>query len=111
MPTLTIDVVSSDEGPILLRVGGELDWGTAQSLQQAIERHLAEGHSVVLDVRQLEFIDSTGLSVLLKAKHRASRLTIDFRVGGHRGPVTDVMTRTGTLLWLTSPSGSPAGPE
>ena len=59
MPALTIDVVSSDEGPVLLRVGGELDWGTAEGLRLRIERLLAGGRSVVLDVRQIEFIDST----------------------------------------------------
>ena len=100
---LSIDVVSSDEGPVLLRVAGELDWGTAEALQLTIERELAEGRAVVLDVRHLEFMDSTGLSALLRAKHNASLLTLDFRVEGHRGAVAHVMQRTGTLPWPTAP--------
>jgi anti-anti-sigma factor len=111
VPALTIDVASSAEGPVLLRVGGELDWGTAEELRLTIEGLLAGGRSVVLDVRQLEFIDSTGLAVMLKAKCSASLATIDFRVEGHRGPVADVMARTGTLQWLTSPPPSPSGAE
>jgi anti-sigma B factor antagonist len=100
---LSIDVVSSDTGPVLLHVSGELDWGTAEALQLTIERVLAEGRAVVLDVRHLEFMDSTGLSALLRAKHSASLLTLDFRVEGHQGAVASVMRRTGTLPWLTPP--------
>ena len=100
---LSIDVVSSDEGPVLLHVSGELDWGTVEALQLTIERVLAEGRAVVLDVRHLDFMDSTGLSALLRAKHSASRLTLDFHVEGHHGAVASVMQRTGTLPWLTSP--------
>ena len=48
-------------------------------------------------------MDSTGLSALLRAKHNASLLTLDFRVEGHRGAVAHVMQRTGTLPWLTAP--------
>jgi anti-sigma B factor antagonist len=111
VPALTIDAVSSDQGPVLLRVGGELDWGTTEALQSTIERLLAEGRSIVLDVRRLEFMDSSGLSALLKAKHRASMLMIDFRVAGHHGPAADLMARTGTLPFLTGPSRLPAGAE
>ena len=103
MTPLSIDVVTSDEGPVLLHVSGELDWGTVEALQLTIERALTEGRGVVLDVRHLQFMDSTGLSALLRAKHSASRLTLDFRVEGHQGAVASVMARTGTLPWLTSP--------
>jgi anti-anti-sigma factor len=103
MTPLSIDVVSSDEGPVLLLVSGELDWGTVEALQLTIERELAKGRGVVLDVRHLVFMDSTGLSALLRAKHNASRLTLDFRVEGHQGAVASVMERTGTLPWLTTP--------
>ena len=80
MTALSIDVVSSDKGPVLLHVAGELDWGTVETLQLTIERELAKGRAVVLDVRHLEFMDSTGLSALVRAKHSASLLTLDFRV-------------------------------
>ena len=103
MTPLSIDVVSSDNGPVLLHVSGELDGGTVEALQLTIERLLFEGRAVVLDVRHLEFMDSTGLSALLRAKHSASLLTLDFRVEGHQGTVASVMRRTGTLPWLTAP--------
>ena len=88
---------------MLLHVAGELDWGTVEALQLTIERVLAEGRAVVLDVRHLEFMDSSGLSALLRAKHGASLLTLEFRVEGHHGAVASVMKRTGTLTWLTAP--------
>jgi anti-anti-sigma factor len=99
--SLHIDVVSSDEGPVLLRLSGELDWGSAEALRLTIEHAFAEGRSVVLDVGHLHLMDSTGLGALLRAKHHALLSTLDFRVEGHHGAVASVMSRTGTLAWLT----------
>jgi anti-anti-sigma factor len=101
VPPLNIDVVSSDEGPVMLRLSGDLDWGSADALQRLIERAFADGRSVVLDVGHLQFMDSTGLGALLRAKHSALLSTLEFRVEGHHGAVASVMERTGTLSWLS----------
>jgi len=60
--------VFDDAGNRVIRVGGELDLSTVPSLEQelkaAIER--TEG-GVVVDLSELEFIDSTGIAVLVRA--------------------------------------------
>ncbi len=67
---------------------GELDLATAPALEGALTRafQAAGGGRVVLDLRELEFIDSSGLRTLLTARRRADDAGADFSlVAGHRG--------------------------
>jgi anti-sigma B factor antagonist len=51
---------------------GELDIDTAPALERTLERALESGADrVVLDLRELEFLDSSGLRSLLLARRRA----------------------------------------
>ncbi|MGH2969359.1 MAG: STAS domain-containing protein, partial [Solirubrobacteraceae bacterium] len=52
---------------------GELDLATAPALEAALQRALESAASgrVVLDLRELDFIDSSGLRTLLTARRRA----------------------------------------
>ena len=51
---------------------GELDLATAPALEDALGRAFDGGSGrVVLDLRELEFIDSSGLRTLLTARRRA----------------------------------------
>jgi anti-sigma B factor antagonist len=65
--------VHHDAGSALVTVGGELEFGTAASLRTTLS-DLAQDQSdpVVLDLTALQFIDSTGLSLLVQAKQRFS---------------------------------------
>ena len=57
----------------LLSVSGELDIATAPELEQALEQISPERVKlVVVDLRGLEFMDSTGLSTLVRAHQRLS---------------------------------------
>jgi anti-sigma B factor antagonist len=67
---------------------GELDLATAPALETALARafHAAGAGSVVLDLRELEFIDSSGLRTLLTARRQAEEAGASFSlVAGHRG--------------------------
>jgi anti-anti-sigma factor len=44
---------------------GELDLANAGTAEAALEGSLAAGRSIVVDMRELEFIDSTGIAVLV----------------------------------------------
>jgi anti-sigma B factor antagonist len=55
----------------VIALSGELDLASSPALDEAFERVLAsEAKVLVLDLRQLEFMDSTGLSIIVKA-HQA----------------------------------------
>jgi anti-anti-sigma factor len=56
--------VAREEGATRLTLRGELDLGTAAQLERALAD--ADG-DVVLDLRGLTFMDSTGVRVLLEA--------------------------------------------
>lgn len=50
-------------------LSGELDLSNAEELESAVLRTCADGvHEIVLDVSQLEFVDSAGLRALISAR-------------------------------------------
>jgi anti-sigma B factor antagonist len=57
-------------GWTVVALSGDVDLGTAPRLRHRLNRLLDDGASVVLDMRDLDFIDSTGLGVLVGALRR-----------------------------------------
>jgi anti-sigma B factor antagonist len=69
---ITSERLSSDS--YLVRVTGELDLYTAPQLDNELEGILRDGAvHVVVDLRDVPFLDSTGLGVLLSAAHRLGK--------------------------------------
>jgi anti-sigma B factor antagonist len=58
-------------GGLLVRPFGELDLATAPALERLVLGRLEQGRPVVLDLRGLEFMDSSGVRVLVAANARA----------------------------------------
>jgi anti-sigma B factor antagonist len=57
------------DGSIVLRLAGELDVATAPRLKSAVDAACASGaEEVVLDLRSVRFIDSSGLRQILQAR-------------------------------------------
>jgi anti-sigma B factor antagonist len=55
----------------VVAVTGELDLASSPELEQRLEQFYAsESELLVIDLRGLEFMDSTGLSVLVSAHHK-----------------------------------------
>jgi anti-anti-sigma factor len=72
-PHLSLAAITS--GPaILLAPIGELDLSSSGALDRELEQAFAsESELVILDLRKLEFMDSTGLSALVKAQRAAEQ--------------------------------------
>jgi anti-sigma B factor antagonist len=68
-----VDVVPGcDE--VVVEAVGELDLQSAELLERAVARLRGDGHDhVVVDLRRVEFIDSTGLRVLIGLHRDAAR--------------------------------------
>ncbi len=62
--------ISDRDGRAVVVIRGELDLATAPELEAALTERLDAGQDVVVDLRELEFMDSTGLRVLVSAHAR-----------------------------------------
>jgi anti-sigma B factor antagonist len=61
-----------DEGAAtVISVSGELDLASSPALQEELDRVAAsDSQMLIIDLRELDFMDSTGLSVLVRAHQR-----------------------------------------
>lgn len=80
----------------MLELFGELDLGSVPALERELDALTAPGRTVVLDLRALAFMDSTGLRTILAADERLRGA--DARLVLVRGPkaVDRVFRITGT---------------
>ena len=62
--------ISDRYGRAVVVIRGELDLATAPDLEAALKEHLDRGQDVVVDLRELAFMDSTGLRALVAAHAR-----------------------------------------
>jgi anti-anti-sigma factor len=68
---LSIEPSEDEPGVIRLVLCGELDLAFAPQLAGAIAEHARPGGTVVLDVKKLHFMDSSGLAEILNAHNEA----------------------------------------
>ncbi|HEU4976518.1 MAG TPA: STAS domain-containing protein [Baekduia sp.] len=80
--------IREDGGDVLIALRGELDVASAPQLEAALLPPVEAGRRAVLDLGQLEFMDSTGVRVLVTAHHAAEE-------------------HGGRLTLLRTPEGSP----
>jgi anti-sigma B factor antagonist len=72
MTTLDVTLGHATEGSPLVSLRGELDVSTAPKVDQALRQLEEEGPSIiVVDLRGLTFLDSSGLRLILEADSRA----------------------------------------
>jgi anti-anti-sigma factor len=66
--------VEARDGGTVLRLGGELDLYNADELREALTRAIMAGSTrIVVDLTQVEFLDSTALGVLIEARSKLGR--------------------------------------
>ena len=64
--------VRSQGQATIIAVSGELDLASSPALQEELDRVSAlDTDLLIIDLRELDFMDSTGLSVLVRAHQRA----------------------------------------
>lgn len=66
--------VEADRDRVTIRVAGEIDVATAGSLRRAVNDSINAGSDqAVIDLREVTFMDSSGISVLVWAASVAGR--------------------------------------
>jgi anti-anti-sigma factor len=72
LPVFKIDAREQDGASLVLALSGELDLAGAPELSAALTDAMEAGRDLVVDLRGLEFIDSSGLGVLVRFNNAAS---------------------------------------
>lgn len=84
------------DGSVVVRLQGELDMASAPALSRALDTALdARPNSLALDLRDLTFVDSTGIRVLITACRRAGSQGSSFVLREPRRPVLKALRLTG----------------
>jgi anti-anti-sigma factor len=97
---LTITVEDRDD-VCVVHADGEVDIATTHLLSRALEAGLAGGRpTVVVDLRQVSFVDCTGIGLLTAARCRARDQGTRLRILAGRA-----VARTAALLELTTALG------
>ncbi|MGH7736958.1 MAG: STAS domain-containing protein [Candidatus Tyrphobacter sp.] len=80
----------------IFRLWGSLDVATSPSLKEALTKASAQGHhDIVVDLTQVDFLDSTGLGALMGAHRRAVESEGRLSLIVHEGPISRLLTITG----------------
>lgn len=116
MPGLSLE--STEEGEThVLALRGELSLAEAPRLEQRLEEVMdANPATIVVDLAGVEFIDSTGLSVLVRAQQQAGERQITLGVVNTPPQAARLLSLTGLAERLTLPDPTakhpgPTGPE
>jgi anti-sigma B factor antagonist len=96
---LSIDLKTEDAGDTLVfRLRGSLDLATAPTVRAALNDATDnDSHHIIVDLTQLEFLDSTGLGVLIGAHRRAAEHGGSLRLIVHDGSIARLLNITGLI--------------
>lgn len=94
--------VRQEPGATVIAVSGELDLASSPVLHEEVTRLLSAAEPrIVLDLRQLDFMDSTGVSVLVRAHHAAQATGTELCLVQGRPQVQRLLTLTGVAERFT----------
>ena len=72
---MTIEIKKSAE-EVVVEIAGRLDTTTAPALEKAINEDVGSTTNLVLDLKELEYISSAGLRVLLSAQKKMQQVGV-----------------------------------
>ena len=99
--TLTVTLDPRSAGSTVLRVAGELDHHTAPTLTEVLDAvPLGPDDGLVIDLTDLAYCDSTGISVLVIAFQRAQAADSPFGLAGLNHELTRVFQIVGLDKFL-----------
>jgi len=115
MADAVLDVEQIRPGTVCVKPRGDLDLGSAYDFDDAVRRLQEESApgTVIVDLREVTFVDSAGLGRLVALARRGRRL--GERVCFVRGPRSVnrlfALTGAGVLIdWIRTPEDAPAPP-
>lgn len=87
---------SQQDGVFVLAFGGDIDVASAVTVRDALDRVIAAGHhTIVLDLSEVRFLDSTGLGVMVGRLKAVRDLGGDMHLVCTSPRITRVLSITG----------------
>ena len=80
MAPISVTLAPREPPAAIVALVGEHDAYSSPRLENEFAVLLDEGRSIVVDLRDTTFVDSTTLSVLLGARHKAERASLGFAI-------------------------------
>jgi anti-sigma B factor antagonist len=102
-PDLVVTLHPHPGGQCVMSVSGELDYHTAPRLRVGLEEvPLDHGVRLIIDLSRLTYCDSTGISILVSAHHRARASGATLVLAGMNADITRVFRVIGLDQIFTS---------
>jgi anti-sigma B factor antagonist len=101
---MTVSVSTHAEGgEATVSVSGDIDLSSGPSVETAIAMAVSRSDTsaTVVDLSGVDFLDSSGISILLKGRRLADQRGVAYRVVGARGMVRTVLDMTGVWAHLS----------
>ncbi len=94
------------DGWVVLELSGEIDMSTGPQLRQTIVQRVQEGDiKIILDLSGIDFVDSTGLGVLIGGLKRTRSHGGDLQCVGLTEPLKEMFKLTGLDAVLYTEDG------
>ncbi len=96
---LSIDLKTEDGGETLIfHLRGSLDLATAPAMRAALNDAIEKpNRTLVVDLSNVDFLDSTGLGSLIGAHRRTAERGASFRLIVKDGPISRLLNITGLI--------------
>jgi anti-sigma B factor antagonist len=108
---LETDIRKAEPAHALVMLAGELDASNVGQLYEQLAELTREGvRHIALNLAELEFIDSTGLSLIITAHKRAEALGGELIIFSPTQSIRRLFTVTGIDTYLNIRPKSPKGP-
>lgn len=91
------------DGLAVVMVAGDIDLGTGDRLEQEIAAvtDTAGTTTIVVDLSEVSFLDSTGIGILVHGRRIADAAGQEYRITGARDVVLQVLKITGVWSYLS----------
>ena len=77
LSTATVERTDEGAGPPVIHLGGELDISNIPTIETELESLLATvGDRAVFDLSALQFMDSSGIALLLRAREQVGNVVV-----------------------------------
>ena len=96
---MTIEIKRNAEETVI-KIVGRLDTNTAPALDKTINEDIADTKNLVLDFKEVEYVSSAGLRVLLGAQKKMQKIG-SMKVTSVREEIMEVFEMTGFADILT----------